>query len=148
MKLSGTSLHRYSNSVALTANSSASREVADGARGSQRDTACFYFRAFHSCTDLKQQTIWSHKNSTRPLYHVLVWCFLYQFGAFQLILDKKMKGCECKSRYAWQKVVCANVYDATCDFDHEREVEGCNTTTHSTYKTNNYHHLNKITQTR
>ena len=36
-----------------------------------------------------------------------------------------MKRCECKSRYAWQKVVSANVYHATCDFDHEREVEGC-----------------------
>ena len=44
---------------------------------------------------------------------------------FQLKLDKGVKGCECKSRYAWQTVVSANVYDAACDFDHEREVEGC-----------------------
>ena len=36
-----------------------------------------------------------------------------------------MKGCEYKSSYEWQKVVSANVYEATYDFDRAREVEGC-----------------------
>ena len=126
MKLSGASLHRYSNSVALTVNSSASREAADGARGSERDTACFYFRIFYSCTELKQYTIRYIKTRQSLSIRCLCDAFcLYQFGGFQLKLDKGMKSCECKSRYAWQKVVSANVYDATCDFDHEREVEGC-----------------------
>ena len=87
--------------------------------------ACFYFWVFHSCTNLKQWTIWSHKTSTRPLYHMSAWCFLYHFGAFQLKLDRGVKGCEYKSSYEWQKVVSANVYDATCDFDHATEEEGC-----------------------
>ena len=42
---------------------------------------------------------------------VPVWFFVCVF--FQLKLDKGMEGCECKSRYTWQKVVSANVYDAT-----------------------------------
>ena len=113
MKLSGTSLHRYSNSVALTVNSSASREVVDGARGSERDTACFYFRVFHSCTELKQQTIWYIK--TRQGLSITCLCdafctsFFFVF-VFSIKTNKGMKRCECKSRYAWQKVVSANVY--------------------------------------
>ena len=121
MKLSGASPTTHTLTLALAVNSSASRQIADGTRGSERDTPCFYFWVFHSCTNLKQWTIWSHKTSTRPLYHMPAWCFLYHFGAFQLKLDRGVKGCEYKSSYAWQKVVSANVYDATCNFDHARE---------------------------